>query len=128
MLRVNRYPAKNCEPVHSCGERLRIVRQPSAIFLFGVEVWRLVGEVAQAPATDAVISLGRLLEMHPAHSAAKWTAFLEFEIRPFPDAEIFRDGVPIMANDFECVGVSRDEAIAASAHEIFQDFTWFETE
>ncbi|KLE35973.1 hypothetical protein AAW00_06390 [Aurantiacibacter luteus] len=33
-----------------------------------------------------------------------------------------------MADYFECVGMSRDEAIAAGAHEILQDFGWLETE
>jgi len=65
--------------------------------------------------------------MHPAHGAAKWTAFFEFEVPPFPDAEIFGNGVTIMTDDFEGVGMSRDEAIAPGSQEILQDFGWIET-
>ena len=128
MLGIIRCAAQNREPVHSCGGSRRIVRQPGAICLFSVEVWRLMGEVAQTSAADAMIGLGCLLEVHPAHGTTEWTAFFEFEVRPFPDTEIFWDGVTIMADDFECVGMPSDEAIAAGVHQILQNFVGLEME
>ncbi|MBH1973498.1 MAG: hypothetical protein I8H94_00295 [Rhodobacteraceae bacterium] len=63
--------------------------------------------------------------MHPAHGTAERAALVQLEVGPFPHTEIFWDGVAIVANNFERIGVSSDEAVAARALKVCENLAGF---
>ncbi len=65
--------------------------------------------------------LGGFLKGHAAKASAEGATLVDFEIAPFPDAEIFGDGIAIIPDDLKGVSILRDKAVAGSAHEDRQD-------
>lgn len=59
--------------------------------------------------------------MHTAQAPAKRAALVGFQIAPFPHAKILGNGIAIMPNDLESIGVLGDKPIAAGALEDRQD-------
>lgn len=55
--------------------------------------------------------------MHAAKATTERTAFINFKVRPFPYAKIFGNGIAIISDDLEGVGVLSNEPIAAGALE-----------
>ncbi len=68
-----------------------------------------------------MIHLRGLLKGHATETSAEWAAFVDFKVAPFQNAEIFGDGIAIVADDLEGIGVLRDEAVATSPHQDRQD-------
>lgn len=66
--------------------------------------------------------------MHTAQASAERAALIHFQIGPFPHAQIFGDGVAIISDDLEGVGVLGDKSIAAGAHENGQNVSRLEGE
>ena len=66
-------------------------------------------------ALDAIVHLGCLLEMHTAQTTTERAAFIDFEIRPFPDAQIIQDRVAVVTGDMESIGVLVDEPTLSGA-------------
>lgn len=85
-------------------------------------------EIGQRIAPDAMVHLRGVLEMHPAQASAEWAALIEPQISPFPNAEIFGNGVAIISDDLEGVGMLGDEPIAAGALENGKDVRWINGE
>ena len=55
--------------------------------------------------------------MHAAQASAERAALIHFQFGPFPHAQIFGNGVAIISDDLEGVGVLGDKSIVACAHE-----------
>jgi hypothetical protein len=66
--------------------------------------------------------------MHAAEAPAKGAAFVDFEVDPFPNAEIFGNGVAIVAGDLEVTGVLRDESALSDLPYVRQDVGWLDVE
>ena len=66
-----------------------------------------------------------ILKGHAAKASAEGAALVDFEIAPFPDAEIFGDGITVVADDLKGVGILRDKAVAGGAHEDRQNVCRF---
>jgi hypothetical protein len=85
-------------------------------------------KVGQRVASDAMVHLRSFLEVHAAQASAKGAALVDFQIGPFPYAEIFGDGVAVISDDLEGVGVLSDEPVTARALENGENVSRFDGE
>lgn len=91
-----------------------------SVFRFAVALTQL-RKVGECVAVDAVIHLRSILKSHAAEASAEGAALVDFEIAPFPNAEIFGDGIAVVPHDLKDVGILRDKSIVGGAHEDRQD-------
>lgn len=85
-------------------------------------------KVGEGVAADAIIHLRGFLEMHTAQAPAEWATLFDFQIGPFPYAEIFGNGVAIISDNLESIGVFGHEPITTGALENGEYVRWLNGE
>jgi len=85
-------------------------------------------KVGQRVSLDAMVNLRSFLEVRAAHASAKGTVLVDFQIGRLPYAGILGDGVAVISDDLEGVGVLSDEPVTARALENGENVSRFDGE